>query len=164
MSLKGGAHGLVLALLCCPACGGPALEPACGPSSARVQRVVDGDTVELEGGERVRYLMVDTPELGEAPECGGEQARQANASLVEGQRVSLRYDPEVCRDDYGRLLAWVDVADREVNAWLIERGYACLLYIPPAGRDRAAELESLESAAREGLRGVWGQCEEGACP
>src|SRR5215213_8338511 len=104
-----------------------------GAESARVQRVVDGDTVVLAGGERVRYIGVDTPESvkpGEPVQCYAKAAGRANERLVEGQRVRLRFDAER-RDRYGRLLAYVYRNDLFVNATLVKRGYARTLTIPP---------------------------------
>jgi micrococcal nuclease len=149
---------MVVALLA--GCGG---EEPCGPSSGVVTRVIDGDTVEIESGERIRYLMIDTPEItGGAPDCFGPEASQFNAELVLGREVSLAYDVE-CLDRYGRHLAYVSVGDREVNALLVERGYACVLYIPPNGEDRRAEFEALEMTAKAQARGMWGECEEVTC-
>ncbi len=143
------------------ACGDPG--STCGPSSGVVARVVDGDTIELETGEKVRYLMVDTPEsTSGATDCFGENARQFNADLVLGKTVSLRYDVE-CEDRYDRLLAYVSLGDQEVNSLLVDRGYACVLHIPPNGADRVDEFEALERAARAAGRGMWGICEDVTC-
>lgn len=135
----------------------------CGPSSGTVARVVDGDTIELESGERVRYLLVDTPEsTGGATDCFGQEAAQLNADLVLGKQVALRYDVE-CTDRFDRLLAYVTVGATEVNRVLVERGYACVLAIPPNGEDRRDEFEELEALARGSGRGMWGACEEITC-
>jgi len=150
--------GLVLIVLC--ACG---TESACGPSAGVVSKVVDGDTVVLQSGERVRYLLVDTPEsTGGKRECFGAESRDFNRSLVEGRAVRLRYG-EACTDRYGRLLAYVTVDGREVNAVLAEQGYACVLYVPPAGESRRSEFQALESAARRAGRGMWGECSAVPC-
>lgn len=141
-------------------CGG---DPACGPGSGVVTRVIDGDTVELESGETIRYLMVDTPEsTGGATDCFGANAAQLNSDLVLGESVRLAYDVE-CEDRFGRLLAYVSVGDVEVNSLLVERGYACVLHIPPNGEDRVAEFEALEAAARAAGVGMWGVCAEITC-
>lgn len=143
-----------------PACAAPA---ECGPESSVVRRVIDGDTIELESGERVRYLLVDTPEsTGGHSECFGPQAFELNRSLVEGRRVSLSYGPE-CRDRYDRLLAFVSIAGREVNSLLVAEGYACVLHISPNGDDRAQEFDRLQSAARRQSVGLWGACPSSAC-
>lgn len=137
----------------------------CGPEAGVVQRVLDGDTVELEGGQLVRYLLVDAPELWRksgGAECFAERSAQANVDLVLGQRVTLAYDVE-CRDDYDRLLAYVSVGAREVNALLVERGYACALHVPPNGAERASEMEALEARARAQERGLWGACAAKPC-
>lgn len=142
------------------ACAAPA---ECGSASGIVRRVIDGDTIELESGERVRYLLVDAPESTNGhTDCFGAEASEINRRLVEGQRVTLRYGPE-CRDRYDRLLAYVSVAGREVNSLLVREGYACVLHIPPNGNDRAREFEALESAARRQSRGLWGACPANPC-
>lgn len=134
----------------------------CGPSKGTVARVIDGDTIELASGEKIRYLMVDTPETSGGVECYGEEARQFNIDLVEGQSVTLLYDTE-CVDRYQRLLAYVSVGDREVNSLLVERGFACVLHIPPNGADRKIEFETLESLAKQQGRGLWGACMSNPC-
>ncbi|MFY0583516.1 thermonuclease family protein [Cystobacter fuscus] len=125
--------------------------------------MVDGDTVVLQSGERVRYLLVDTPEsTGGKRDCFGAESRDFNRSLVEGRVVRLTYG-EACTDRYGRLLAYVSVDGREVNSLLAQEGYACVLYVPPAGGSRRSEFQALESAARRARRGMWGQCAQVAC-
>ncbi len=131
----------------------------CGPSKGVVSRILDGDTIELETGEIIRYLLVDTPEIShnssEVAECFADEAKQFNEDLVAGQTVTLAYATE-CTDRFGRTLAYVSVAGREVNALLVERGFACVLYIPPNGSDRRSEFETLESLAKQEGRGLWG--------
>lgn len=61
------------------------------------------------------------------------------------------------------MLAYVSVGDREINALMVERGYACVLQIPPNGADRADEFDDLEYAAKNGMAGLWGACEEVTC-
>ncbi|MEM6292579.1 MAG: thermonuclease family protein [Myxococcota bacterium] len=145
------------------ACDGDPDGSACGPTEAVVARVIDGDTVELDSGERVRYLLIDTPEsTGGKDDCFGQEATELNRMLVEGQRVTLRYDVE-CTDPFDRLLAYVEVNGREVNSLLIERGAACVLSIPPNGQERREEFEDLEREARDNMVGVWGACEDVTC-
>src|SRR5690606_22673029 len=84
-------------------------EQRCGPSTAVVEYVIDGDTVVLSSGEHVRYLLIDTPETAEGKdECWGPEATEHNAAMVANRAVSLTYDVE-CEDQYGRLLAYVAV-------------------------------------------------------
>ncbi len=133
-------------------------EERCGPSVGEVAHVVDGDTVVLTTGDRVRYILVDTPEVTKGKnECWGSQATDHNASLVLNRTISLTYDVE-CEDIYGRLLAYVTVGDVEVNRTLLESGDACYLHVPPNGDGRAAEYQALETAAKEGGIGMWGAC------
>ena len=143
-----------------PGCGAT---DRCGPTEAVVADVIDGDTVELDSGERVRYLLVDTPEITFGKnDCFGAEARDFNRDLVLGKTITLEYD-EVCEDDYDRLLAYIELDGRAINELMVERGYACVLHIPPNGESRIDEFRSLELAARMGMVGMWGACEEIAC-
>src|SRR5262245_62934211 len=124
------------------ACEGGGSGSPCGPTEATVAHIIDGDTIELEGGERIRYLMVNTPETtGGKNECYGANAVTFNTDLVLGKPVELEYDVE-CADMFGRTLAYVSVSGQEVNALMVERGYACVLHIPPNGDDRAEEFDA----------------------
>ena len=126
-------------------------------------RVIDGDTIELDSGERVRYLLVDTPESTNGKDdCFGAEAAMLNAMLVDGKTVTLSYDAE-CTDRYDRLLAYVEVDGREINSLLLERGAACVLHIPPNGSDRVDEYRELERTAANQMVGVWGACEDVTC-
>jgi micrococcal nuclease len=128
-----------------------------------VVRVVDGDTIEVRLGgelEDVRYIGVDTPETvkpGTPVQCFGPRASRFNHRLVEGRRVRLVFGVER-RDVYGRLLSYVYLGGRFVNAELARRGLARTLTIAPNDRfaDRFKRLEI--AAARRG-RGLWSACE-----
>jgi len=121
--------------------------------SGPVVRVFDGDTIEVELGgerERVRYIGIDTPEMGdERPEIRSLafEARQANARLVEGRLVRLELDVDK-RDRYGRLLAYVWVGDTLVNEALVRGGYAAPYTFPPNVRyvERFVEAARLARA------------------
>jgi micrococcal nuclease len=154
---------VVLACATLAACGGGGGSSECGPTEATVARIIDGDTIELMSGERIRYLMVNTPETtGGKMDCYGENAVQFNRDLVEGKQITLTYD-EQCTDMFGRTLAYVEVNGTEVNTVMVERGYACVLHIPPNGDDRADEFEALEDAAKAARRGLWGVCDPIPC-
>jgi micrococcal nuclease len=132
-----------------------------GASTARVQRVVDGDTIVLAGGERVRYIGMDTPESvkpGTPVQCYAKAASRENERLIGGQQVRLRYDAER-QDRYGRTLAYVyRVSDGLfVNAELVRRGYARTLTIPP-NVTHAADFHRLAGQARAAGRGLWSRC------
>ncbi len=156
------ALSLAAPLMACGSDGGFRGNSDCGPATAKVTRVIDGDTIEIEGGLRIRYLLIDTPENTSEVECYGPEATQFNRDLVEGKEVDLIYG-ERCTDNFGRTLAFVEIAGREVNSILVERGFACVLFIPPTGEDRRDEFEDLELRARTGDFGLWGICEPRPC-
>lgn len=132
--------------------------------TARVLRVVDGDTIAVERSgreDKVRYIGVDTPETkkpGSPVECYGRRASAENERLVRGERVRLVADAEA-RDRYGRMLAYVYRADdgRFVNAELVRGGFAQPLTIPP-NVAHADEFAALARTARRQGRGLWGAC------
>ena len=112
---------------------------------AVVTYVADGDTivVNLNGvEERVRYIGIDTPEVGDPCE---EEATQANRTLVNGQTVRLEKDI-TNRDRYGRLLRYVYVGDLFVNAELVRQGWARAYRYEPDTK-MAVYLESLAAEA-----------------
>jgi micrococcal nuclease len=137
-------------------------QPPPGSAWAYVTRAVDGDTIEvrIDGQlEDVRYIGVDTPETvkpGTPVQCFGPQASRFNHRLVERRRVRLVFGQER-RDVYGRLLAYVYLGERFVNAELARRGLARALTIPPNDRF-ARRFKRLQAAAARAGRGLWGDC------
>jgi micrococcal nuclease len=146
-----------VALATAAACGGETGSP-CGPSHAVITRVIDGDTAVLDSGEKVRYLLINAPETTNGHnDCYGSNAAQFNSDMVLGKEVDLTYDVE-CRDIYDRLLAYVSVAGKAFKALEVQRGYACVLYIPPDGESRHLEFEQYEAEAKAAGRGMWSAC------
>jgi micrococcal nuclease len=137
-------------------------DPPPRSATAYVIRAVDGDTIEVRFGGRtedVRYIGVDTPETvkpGTPVQCFGPRAHRFNARLVAGRRVRLVFGVER-RDVYGRLLAYVHLGRRFVNAELVRRGLARTLEIPPNTRF-ARRFKRLQTAAARAGRGLWGAC------
>ena len=125
-----------------------------------VVRVTDGDTIGVRLGDRVetvRYIGINTPELarnGREEQPGASRAHGANRRLVEGRRVRLELDVQA-RDRYGRLLAYVWVAETMVNAELLRLGMAQVMTVPPNVRHRD-RFRVLERTARAAGRGLWG--------
>lgn len=136
--------------------------------TAKVSRVVDGDTIVLEGGRRIRYLYIDTPETvkpGQPPMCFGKEASDYNTSLVEGINVVLVPDKEDV-DRYGRELRIVffvgaDTTDisRSVNAKLLEGGFADVSIYSP-NNTYQDEMKSIAERAKNQKRGAWSACEQ----
>ncbi|MBI5902942.1 MAG: thermonuclease family protein [Deltaproteobacteria bacterium] len=119
---------------------------------ALVKKVIDGDTIAVEGGDRVRYLGIDAPESGEP---FYEEARQRNAALVGGKTVRLVICGEERRDKYGRLLAWVYSDGVLVNRTLLSEGLARLFIIPPCGLEKAGDFDKAEKEAIGRKAGLW---------
>lgn len=135
------------------------LEPSgmasCELVKAKVVAVIDGDTIEIESGERVRYIGIDTPETDE---CYGPEATQANKELVLGKEVILIRDVED-KDKYGRLLRYVVADGRFVSGELVRLGYAEARSYGESVMFQQV-LTLFERYAREGGRGLWKACEK----
>ena len=115
--------------------------------------MIDGDTITIEGGYRVRYIGIDTPETYPETEAFGVEAWRANRQLVEGKVVRLERDVSQT-DKYGRLLRYVYVNDIFVNAELVRQGLAEASAYHPDIKYRDY-LEELEAEAREAGWGIW---------
>ena len=135
---------LLLLLIC--GCTAP-------PDTALVTRVIDGDTIVIEGGYRVRYIGIDTPEIHPELKAYGMKALEANCELVEGKVVRLKRDVSQT-DPHGRLLRYVYVDDIFVNAELVRLGLAQAKAYPPDTKYQE-DLEQLETEARQAGRGMW---------
>jgi micrococcal nuclease len=130
-----------------------------------VEKVVDGDTIEVEVGgrtEKVRLLGIDTPETKDPRkpvQCFGAEASAHTAELLPpGTEVRLEHDVER-RDRYDRVLAYVYRASDGlfVNLALAREGYADLLTYPP-NVTHTAELGAAVAEARREQRGLWQAC------
>jgi micrococcal nuclease len=127
--------------------------------SGIVASVYDGDTLTLAGGQRVRLLQIDTPELGSG-ECYSRAARTELLRLVPvGSRVTLEADPRLDRvDRYGRLLRYIRHDGLNVNVELVRRGVA-VPYFYDGDRGRYADaLTQAATGAKSARRGIWKAC------
>ena len=128
-----------------------------------VERVVDGDTLLLQSGERVRLIGVDTPETkhpSKPVQYFGKEASAFTRRMVEGKRVRLEFDQgNVVRghkDRYGRTLAYVFLEDGTLlNAEIIKQGYGHAYTQFPFSR--MEEFRRLEREAQEQGSGLWQQ-------
>lgn len=121
-----------------------------GFEQALVVRVIDGDTIELESGQRVRYLGIDTPETGEPYAA---EATERNRELVEGMVVELQTGSRD-KDEYDRLLRYVYVDGTFVNAELVAEGLASAYIFDPDDR-YSQVLVQLEQYAKMKEEGMW---------
>jgi len=129
----------------------------------KVVRVIDGDTIEIEGGQKVRYIGINAPEIyrditgkktGE--DCFAEEATKENKRLVKGKTVRLEKDVSAT-DKYKRLLRYVYVDGAFVNDYLIRQGYAKTMTVKPDTKFYS-QFKQAEKEAQENLRGIWSSC------
>ncbi|MFP4472360.1 MAG: thermonuclease family protein [Candidatus Omnitrophota bacterium] len=165
-----GKRLLFYGLIAWTVAGLPACRPPVDYQNVRVSYVYDGDTVQLENGEKLRLIGIDSPEAypsdklrrdarrsGLSDELIMRQGKKASAftrDLVSGKMVRLEFDIER-RDKYGRLLGYVYLdEDTMLNAVIIQAGYARPMPIPPNVR-YADEFDRLYQEARSAGSGLW---------
>lgn len=123
-----------------------------------VTKVTDGDTFEIEDGQKVRLIGVDTPESVH-PDASkntefGETASAYTKGMLEGKTVYLEKDVSET-DRYGRLLRYVYLADGTFyNELLVKEGYANAATFPPDVKF-ADTFVKAEQYARENNKGLW---------
>ena len=111
-----------------------------------VTGVVDGDTIDVSGGQRVRLIGIDTPEIGD---CGYGLAGAELRRLVGGRSVVLVPGARDDRDRYGRLLRYVEVDGVDANLALIRAGVAIARYDSRDGYGRHARETEYVAADRD---------------
>ncbi len=123
------------------------------------RHVIDGDTIVLSDGRKVRYLEINAPEISHRDSPGepfGRQAAYFNKKLVEGKRIDILTTSKDHYDQYGRLLAHVFLPNGKlVSEELLRKGLAhCCFYQRP---DRyARRLLAAQRSAIMARRGIWG--------
>ncbi len=126
--------------------------------SHAVARVLDGETLTLDDGRRLRLIGALAPRVGDVGAAAGgwspeNDARTALAALVEGRSITLWHDT-VQRDRYGQVLAHATIGDEWLQGVLVSRGHARAYGRP--GVDACTEaLAKLERNAREEGLGLW---------
>jgi len=139
-----------------------------GNGLVKVARVIDGDTIQIEGGQKVRYIGMDTPESVDPRkpvQCFGKEATTKNRELVSGRQVRLERDVSNT-DKYHRLLRYVYVLSNKpggqelfVNLELVQQGFAHAATFPPDVKYQDIFLQA-QSQARQENRGLWSACQE----
>ncbi len=124
------------------------------------KRVIDGDTLQLDDGRRLRLIGINAPERGkngQAAEPLAAQARHMLQTLASpGSHLRLRWGKEK-KDRYGRLLAHAFNADgRNLNASLLSAGMAAAIQIPPNLWAYQCYLEAEKNAHKQQF-GIWGR-------
>ena len=127
--------------------------PALDGGTCVVQRVIDGDTFACADRRRVRLLLIDAPELDQAP-YGYSARRQLASLLLLDSRVRLELDVD-WQDRYGRTLAYVHLDDgRMVNVEMVRSGYALVSVYPP-NVQYVERMRAAADSARAARRGLW---------
>ncbi|AEH44802.1 nuclease (SNase domain-containing protein) [Thermodesulfatator indicus DSM 15286] len=123
-----------------------------------VRWVIDGDTIVLENGQKVRYAGINAPEIAHEDKPGepfGRKALKYNIKLVKGKKIILELAEEK-RDRFGRILAYVFLPDGTfVQEALVKKGLAFICYMPPNTKYFERLLEVQRQAMRQKI-GIWG--------
>jgi micrococcal nuclease len=134
-------------------------EEESGGATVGVERIVDGDTLILADGRRIRLVQIDAPE-GQEGECyAGEATAELEELIPARSEVTLEADPALDDvDRFGRLLRYVIRDNRNSNVELVRRGAAAPWFFEGDRGRYAEELLDAAEAAREEARGLWGAC------
>lgn len=135
-----------------------------GVDRVLVTKVVDGDTIKIEGDLTIRLIGIDTPETVDPRRpvgCFGKEASNELKSLIEGKEVVLERDTSDT-DKYQRLLRYIYLPLENgkslfVNDYMVRQGFAFALTYPPDVRYEEKFREG-EKEAKMGNRGLWGRC------
>lgn len=125
----------------------------------KVKRVIDGDTIELEAGQKVRLIGIDSPESvdpREAVQCFGKEAYSNLKTLLEEKIIKLEKDISET-DKYGRLLRYVYLDKIFINETLVRTGFAKASSYPPDIKFQGKFREA-EAYARNNSLGLWDSC------
>ncbi|WP_152394971.1 thermonuclease family protein [Paenibacillus guangzhouensis] len=131
-----------------------------GDTNAKVVKVVDGDTLDVEFNgktERIRLLLVDTPETvhpSKPVEPFGPEASKFAKETLSNQRVKVEFDVSE-RDKYGRLLAYVWIDGKMFNELLLEKGLARVAYVYPPNVKYVDQFRAIQSKAQKAELGIW---------
>ncbi len=157
------APALVALVLALSGCGGGDSDEASSgspkPQTGSVSWVVDGDTIRLTNGQRVRLVQIDAPEL-HLDECYSDRARADLEELLPiGRRVRLVLDAKLDQvDEHGRQLAYVFAGSTNVNVEQVRRGAARLFFYRGRRGRYADRLDQAARQARNAGRGLWSAC------
>ncbi len=129
--------------------------------SILIRRVIDGDTVELENGERVRLIGVDTPEIYDERKpvmYFAHEASNFTKQIAEGEKVRLEFDENNTylehKNKYGRTLAYIYLQDGAfLNAEIIKQGYGFAYTKFPF--KYMEEFRRYQQEAMENEKGLW---------
>jgi endonuclease YncB( thermonuclease family) len=116
-----------------------------------VTNIVDGDTLDVDNGDRVRLAGIDAPEIGT---CYSSQATGALQQLVLNKEVYLEGDVDEV-GKYGRVLSYVFVDNFHVNLFLVENGYVKVFDKYNSTTSKYEELKEAEKIAKSKNIGVW---------
>ena len=148
----------LLLILLPPLCAAADCSAPGTPETAPVRWVVDGDTVHLEDGRKLRLIGLDTPEIhhdGRPPEPYALEARRRLQALIGPSRRVALVPGRERRDRYGRLLVHLFTPGGEnLQQELLRRGLATLLVFPP-NLALLACYRAAEQEARAAGRGLW---------
>jgi micrococcal nuclease len=157
------APALVVLVFALSGCGGDNSDEASTkppePVTGTVSWVIDGDTIRLTNGDRVRLVQIDAPEL-HLRECYGARARSELEKLLpRGRRVRLELDAKLDQvDEHGRQLAYVFAGGTNVNVEQVRRGAARLFFYRGQRGRYADRLRQAAREARSAGRGLWSAC------
>ena len=124
--------------------------------TAKIARVIDGDTVVLDDQRHVRLVGIDSPETShpdQPVQKYGEEAKKYLKQRIEGRMCVLEYETTNEKDVYGRTLAMIFLDGDNINAEMIKQGLAYAYVKDPNSRTK--DFPVLENIAKKFRKGLW---------
>jgi len=134
----------------------PIASPSNNRQKVKVIQVIDGDTIKIESGQKVRLIGIDTPETVDPNRpvgCYGQEASNFTKSRLEGKSVELEKDVSDT-DKYDRLLRYIWLDGVLFNETLVREGYAQVSTYPPDVKYQNKFLAA-QAEARNQKKGLW---------
>lgn len=117
--------------------------------SFTVTKVIDGDTFDIENGQRIRLALIDAPELDKG--CLARDSKNRLETLILNKKVAVHAETS---DNFGRIIAFVSLNGLSINKALLTEGYAKYDKNKKILKS-SAYLEQAESEAKSASRGIW---------
>ncbi len=123
------------------------------PEKAIVTKVLDGDTIIIEGGQHIRLLGIDADESGYP--CY-EPAKSRLEELILNKEVSIEKD-QTDVDQYGRCLRYIFLEEQNIDLQLVKEGLAIVRFYPPDVKYQKEITQAEENAIKDKVGCKWGQ-------
>jgi micrococcal nuclease len=128
----------------------PNERPTTPTETALVTRIIDGDTIVVNGQATIRLIGIDSPERDQD---GYQKASEHLSELISNSFVDIEYDTS-STDPYGRTLGYIFQENIFINEQMVSEGFARATPVPPNTK-HADRLYQAQQNAKQAQKGLW---------